>query len=117
MPAPAHQGQDLLYGVPGVDADIEQVLPDPEQAELPAQVRAAPHQVYKADGRDQQLEDGAAQGSDEVPEKAQENMAGFMERQVDEIEERKIILVFQPLDIKNKKAGRNDSPGLLVSIF
>lgn len=85
MRAAAHQRQFLLYRVGGVNADVEQALAYPEQAELPAQVGALPQEVDQTGGRDEQLEESAAQRHDELPEEAEENVARFVKGQVDEV--------------------------------
>src|SRR3989338_3553025 len=111
MLAAAYQRQDLLYRVAGVDRDIEQALSQPEQAELPAQVGAAPLQVDQADGGYQELGNSSAQHAYETPEEAQENMAGFVEGGVHEIQRREIVFFGEPARIEQEKDGDHSRPG------
>ncbi len=83
----ADEGQCGGAGVGHVGADVEEIFEEPEDAKSEAGGFALPEEVDGAQERNEKFAKGPAENHDGVAEPTEEEMAAFVDDQIDVVEE------------------------------
>jgi hypothetical protein len=114
---PSDQGKDSGPGVVDIWGDIKEVFAEPpETNRRPERITGLAEKHGEADGRYQKLAQGSAEGRDETPKGTKQDVAEFMEGEVDKVQQVPAGRIVGDPE-KDKLAGpddhnhENDGPG------
>ena len=85
----AEQHQLQRAGVGDIGREIQKVLASPPRADRPTELVLLPEEDHGERDRQRELEQAAAQDHDELAEEAEQDVAGFVEDQVGQVEDRR----------------------------
>ena len=106
--AGADQGQGCGAGVGHVGADVGKIFEEPEAAKSEASDFALPEEIEGAQKRHEQFAEGSAKNHNGVAKPTEEEMAAFVDDQIDEIQEEKSGAVGEGVE---KEQGVEAEPG------